>query len=91
MAHHKQEIIENIARNQNAPFKDRLAAWHLICELEAADLRFMDRAVEIEKRRSPVLSNHNHLVAKGSTALDMKLKEYDEEGLEDLELEKEVD
>jgi hypothetical protein len=28
--HHRQEILANIARNPNAPFKDRMAAWHII-------------------------------------------------------------
>jgi hypothetical protein len=74
MTHYRQEITENIARNKNAPFKDQLAAWHLICELEAADLRLMDNAIEIVRRRSAVLSNNNHLVAKGSTAVNLKLK-----------------
>ena len=45
MTHYRQEITENIARNKNAPFKDQLAAWHLICELEAADLRLLNNAV----------------------------------------------
>jgi DNA-binding CsgD family transcriptional regulator len=74
MAHYRQEITENIARNKNASFKDQLAAWHLICELEAADLRLMDNAVEMVRRRSAVLSNNNHLVVKGSTAVNLKLK-----------------
>src|SRR5215213_3374605 len=74
MTHYRQEIIENIARNKDAPFKDRLAAWHLICELEAADIRLMDNSVELVRRRSADLSKKNHLVPKGSTAVNLKLK-----------------
>jgi uncharacterized protein (UPF0147 family) len=37
--HYRQEILQNIARNPKAPFADKIRAWHLICELEAADLR----------------------------------------------------
>ena len=74
MTHYRQEIMENIARNQEASFKDRLLAWNLICELEAADLRLMDNAVELVARRSSNLSNNNRLVVKGSTAVNLELK-----------------
>src|SRR5215210_8090278 len=73
MTHYRQEIMENIARNQEASFKDRLLAWNLICELEAADLRLMYNAVDLVARRSPNLSNNNHLVVKGSTGVNLKL------------------
>lgn len=36
---HRQEILQNIARNPTASFTDRIRAWHLICELEASELR----------------------------------------------------
>ena len=51
---HKQEILSNIARNPKAPFKDRLKAWNLICELEAADLRILDETLAMAVRRSPL-------------------------------------
>ena len=49
---HKQEILSNIARNPKAPFKDRLKAWNLICELEAADLRILEETLAMVVRRS---------------------------------------
>jgi DNA-binding CsgD family transcriptional regulator len=49
---HKQEILSNIARNPKAPFKDRLKAWNLICELEAADLRVLDETLAMVVRSS---------------------------------------
>lgn len=39
LSHYRQEILQNIARNPKAPFADKIRAWHLIYELEAADLR----------------------------------------------------
>jgi len=52
MDHHRQEILQNIARNPKAPFRDRLKAWHLICELEAADLRIRNETATMVARRS---------------------------------------
>jgi hypothetical protein len=63
---HKQEIIANIARNPKASFNDRMAAWHIICELEAADLRMWQQNPAMLARRT-ALPKNNHLVAKGST------------------------
>jgi hypothetical protein len=57
--HHRQEILANIARNPNAPFKDRIAAWHLICELEAADLRIREETPAMVARWS-ALPKNNH-------------------------------
>ena len=74
MAHHRQEILENIARNPNAPFKDRMAAWHIICELEAADLRLLDCAPEMVARRSALPKTSSLIVKKeGSTIVNLKL------------------
>lgn len=52
MDHHRQEILQNIARNPKAPLRDRLKAWHLICELEAADLRIRNETAPMVARRS---------------------------------------
>jgi hypothetical protein len=74
MAHHRQEILENIARNPNAPFKDRMAAWHIICELEAADLRLLEYAPEMVARRSALPKTSTLVVKKeGSTIVNLKL------------------
>lgn len=74
MAHHRQEILENIARNPNAPFKDRMAAWHIICELEAADLRLLEYAPEMVARRSALPKTSSLVLKKeGSTIVNLKL------------------
>src|SRR5687768_9595496 len=49
--HHRQEILQNIARNPKAPFPERLKAWNLICELEAADLRIRSETAPVVARR----------------------------------------
>lgn len=84
--HHRQEIMTNIARNPNAPFKDRMAAWHIICELEAAELRLRQSAPEMVSRWSALPKNNHLVVAKGSTIVNLKLRdkknEKEEEGQE---------
>lgn len=50
--HHRQEILANIARNPNALFADQIKAWHLICELEAADLRILQNTPAQVSRQS---------------------------------------
>ncbi len=50
--HHRQEILANIARNPNASFADQIKAWHLICELEAADLRILQNTPALVSRQS---------------------------------------
>jgi hypothetical protein len=80
MIHYKQEILANICHNKEAPFKDQLAGWHLVCELEAALLRLLDNAVELVARRSARLSGggagngNNRLVTKGSTVVNLQLR-----------------
>jgi hypothetical protein len=76
MAHYRQEILTSIARNPNAPFKDRMAAWHIICELEAAELRLRDSAPEMVARRSALPKTaSNPFLEKGSTIVNLKLLE----------------
>jgi hypothetical protein len=79
MAHYRQEILANIARNPNAPFKDRMAAWHIICELEAAELRLRDSAPEMVARRSALPKTSHLLVREGSTIVNLKLLKKKEE------------
>jgi transcriptional regulator with XRE-family HTH domain len=52
MDHHRQEILETIARNSEASFMEKIKAWHLICELEAADLRIRNETAPLVARRS---------------------------------------
>jgi hypothetical protein len=35
LQNHKQEILQNIARNPKTAFADQIKAWHLICELSS--------------------------------------------------------
>lgn len=62
-----------------------MAAWHIICELEAADLRIWQQNPAMLARRN-ALPKNNHLVAIGSTIVNMKLlkkKEGEEEKQEE--------
>lgn len=52
MDHHRQEILANIARNSKASFADKIKAWHLICELQAADLRIREETAARVARTS---------------------------------------
>jgi hypothetical protein len=52
MDHHRHEILANIARNPKASFADKIKAWHLICELEAADLRIREETAARVARTS---------------------------------------
>jgi hypothetical protein len=52
LQNHKQEILQNIARNPKTPFADQIKAWHLICELEAADMRLVFETVPSVTRSS---------------------------------------
>jgi uncharacterized protein (UPF0147 family) len=70
MDHHRQEILQNIARNPKVPFRDRLKAWNLICELEAADLRIRNETAPMVARRS---------ASEVKRAMMVKRKEWEEE------------
>ena len=83
MDHHRQEILANIARNPNTPFKDRMAAWHIICELEAADLRLLNNCIEMVSRRSALSHRNNHLLAKRSNIVNLRLPKKEERGEEE--------
>jgi hypothetical protein len=50
--HHRQEILANIARNPKATFMEQIKAWHLVCELEAADLRILQNTPALVSRQS---------------------------------------
>jgi hypothetical protein len=71
--HHREEILRTIARNPEASFRDKLSAWNLIAELEAADLRLWNSAPEVVARLTGLPRNSNRLVAKGSTVVNLKL------------------
>lgn len=79
MDHHRQEILETIAHNPDTSAKDKIAAWHIICELEAADLRLTESSVEMVARRSALSYKNNPLVAKGSNVVNLKLLKEEEE------------
>ncbi len=67
---HRQEILQNIARNSNASFTDQIKAWNLICELEAADLRILHEA-------APMLSRRSALPVKRAMMMSKEEEEYD--------------
>ena len=74
MSNYRQEIIADIARNPQAPFKDRVAAWNLICEIEAAGLRLLEYAPEMAARRSALPKSSSLIVEKDSTTSIINLR-----------------
>jgi hypothetical protein len=73
MNNYRNEILASIARNADAPFKDRMAAWNIICELDAAILRLEDGAPEMVARRTALAHNSSLVLRQGSTIVNMKL------------------
>ena len=49
---HRQEILENIARNPAVAYSDKLRAWNLVCELSAATLRLRHEIISYVARRN---------------------------------------
>jgi hypothetical protein len=69
MNNYRNEILTTVARNPEAPFRDKMAAWNIICELDAAILRMEDYAPEMIARRTALAKNSSLLLNKeGSTS-----------------------
>lgn len=68
----RQDIINNIASNPNAPFKDRVAAYHLACELTVV-IPKMYVEVPAQLARRHALPDNNPLLGQGSNAVNLKL------------------
>lgn len=51
---YRQEILERICRNPQVPPIVQLKGFHLVAELEAADLRLLDNCIALVARSSPL-------------------------------------
>lgn len=89
MDHYRQEILESIARNPDFSAADRIKAWNIVCELEAADLRLLDNCMALVARSS-ALPVRNVLMLKQSQQQEQQREEGGGEGGEvpdDIEIE----